>query len=79
MEYKYDPEADILAITISKRPFAYAEEMGDIIVHFDKKNKPVYIEILNANKFLGQAMTSLPQPSREAILHYLQSSSFKGA
>lgn len=37
MMYKYDKESDVLAVTISKIPFDYAEEMGDFIVHFDKK------------------------------------------
>ena len=52
MDYKYDPESNVLSVTISQKPYDYAEEMGDFIVHFDKNNKPVYIEILNANKFL---------------------------
>lgn len=72
MKYKYDPEANILAVTLSKKPFDYAEEMGDFIVHFDKKNKPVYIEILNADKFLKDAATILPKPTQKQILHYFQ-------
>lgn len=60
MKYKYDKDADILAVTISKEPFDYAEEMGDFIVHFSKKNKPVYIEILNASSFLNKAQEVIP-------------------
>lgn len=37
MKYNYDSESDVLSVTISKRPFDYAEELGDFIVHFDKK------------------------------------------
>ncbi len=60
MEYKYDNESNILAITIAKRKFDYASELGDFVIHFDKSNKPVYLEILNADKFLFQAASSLP-------------------
>ena len=67
MEYKYDPESNVLSITVSKKPFDYAEEMGDIIVHFDKKNKPVYIEILNANTFLKKAVNVLPKKTQRTI------------
>ena len=68
MEYRYDPESDVLAVVLSKKPFDYAEEMGDFIVHFSKKNKPVYVEILNASRFIKNAARSLPPSSREKIL-----------
>jgi uncharacterized protein YuzE len=67
MDYKYDPESNVLSITISQRPYDYAEEMGDFIVHFDKQNKPVYIEILNANKFLKNAVHILPKETQKGI------------
>lgn len=67
MKYKYDQESNVLSVTVSKKPFDYAEEMGDIIVHFDKKNKPVYIEILNANTFLKKAVTVLPKKTQKTI------------
>ena len=60
-DYKYDSDSDILSVTISKKPFDYAEEMGDFIVHFDKSGKPVYVEILNARSFVKQASTVLPK------------------
>jgi len=30
----------------------YAEEIGDIIVHFDKNGKPLFMEILRASKIV---------------------------
>lgn len=48
----YDPEADVLAWEVSKQPIDYAEEIGNIVIHFNKKNRPVLIEILEASKFL---------------------------
>lgn len=73
MRYKYDSESDVLAVTLTKKPFDYAEEMGDFIVHFDKKGKPVYVEILNASKFIINAATTLPKSSLERIFHHLRS------
>lgn len=73
MDYKYDPESNVLSVTISKRPFDYAEEMGDIIVHFDKKNKPVYIEILNANTFITKAITVFPKKTQKTIVTVISS------
>lgn len=71
MEYNYDSEADVLSITLSNIPFDYAEEMGDFIVHFSKKNKPVYVEILNASKFIKNAAISFPRSSREEIIRQI--------
>ena len=50
----YEPEADILRIEISKEPIDYAKEMGNFVVHFSPKSLPVYLEILEAKKFLFQ-------------------------
>lgn len=74
MEYNYDKESDVLSVFLSKKPFSYAEEMGDLIVHFDKSNKPVYIEILNGSKFLAKATTMLPKSSRKEIDQCLHAS-----
>ncbi len=71
MRYSYEPEADVLSITLSNKPYDYAEEVGDFIVHYDKNDNPVYVEILNASKFLTKATTALPKSSREQILSHL--------
>ena len=72
MKYNYDPESDVLAVTLSKRKFDYAEEVGDFVVHFDRKNKPVYVEILNAYNFLTKATTVLPRNTKQEMLTHLQ-------
>jgi uncharacterized protein YuzE len=48
---KYDEEADVLTI-ILKGKLSHAEEVGDIIVHFDKNEKPLFMEILKASKII---------------------------
>jgi len=50
---KYDEEADILTIVVAdKGKLSYAEEVGDIIVHFDENGKPLFMEILKASKIV---------------------------
>jgi len=39
---------------VSEEPIDYAEEVGQIIVHFTKESKPVLLEILDASEFLGE-------------------------
>lgn len=51
---RYEPEADVLSWELSKGAIDYAEEAGNMVVHFSKKNVPVYVELLNASKFFAQ-------------------------
>ncbi|MCD6413096.1 MAG: DUF2283 domain-containing protein [Elusimicrobia bacterium] len=56
MKLSYDRETDVLIVKISNQAVDYAEEMGNVIVHFSKKGKPVFLEILDASEFLSAAM-----------------------
>jgi len=50
---KYDDEADILTVVVAEKgKLSYAEEVGDIIVHFDENGKPLFMEILKASKII---------------------------
>ena len=51
----YEPEADVLIVEASSGPIDYAMEIGNVVVHFTKKNKPVLFEILDASKFFSKA------------------------
>ncbi len=52
----YEQEADVLTWELdAKKPIDYAEELGNVVVHFDKHNAPILIEILEASKFLQTA------------------------
>jgi len=70
--YTYDPEADVLAMTIHDRPYDHTVEMGDFIVHVDTKDKPVYIEVLNARQFLQHATQTLPPKIKDALFQTTQ-------
>ena len=50
----YEPEADVLRVEISRKPIDYASELGNIVVHFSSQNTPVYLEILEASKFIEE-------------------------
>ncbi|KXA88780.1 hypothetical protein AKJ66_02750 [candidate division MSBL1 archaeon SCGC-AAA259E22] len=50
MKYDYDPETDILTITISDEKPDYGEQAGSIINHYSKDGTPVEIEILDASE-----------------------------
>ena len=55
MSYKirYDEDADVLVVILKgEGKLSHAEEVGDIIVHFGKDGKPLFMEILNASKLV---------------------------
>jgi len=50
---KYDEDADVLMIILKEKgKLSHAEEVGDVIVHFDKDGKPLFMEILKASKIV---------------------------
>jgi uncharacterized protein YuzE len=50
---KYDEDADVLTIILEEKgKLSYAEEVGDVIVHFDEDGKPLFMEILKASKIV---------------------------
>jgi len=51
----YESEADVLTVEVSNKPIDYAKEIGNVVVHFTKKNEPVLFEILDASRFLMKA------------------------
>lgn len=53
----YDADADVLSMESAGRTIIdHAEEMGNLVVHFTKQNKPVLVEILEASRlFKGQS------------------------
>ena len=64
-KFKYEKEDDVLNIYLSSHRIDYAEQTGDIIVHFTKDNEPVYIEILDASNFLQREAEDLPQEIKQ--------------
>ena len=50
MIYRYDRRTDILLLILGRGKLDFGEQKGNIITHYDKKGKPLEIEILNARK-----------------------------
>jgi len=57
---KYDEEADVLVIIVAEGgKLSHAREVGDLIVHFDEDNKPLFVEVLRASKIVPLMVQSL--------------------
>lgn len=69
-KFIYEKEDDVLNIWLSKQKIDYAEQTGDIIVHFTKDNEPVYIEVLDAKHFLQRAGEDLPKEIKEKFFRF---------
>lgn len=57
---KYEEEADVLTIILKdKGELSHAKEMGDFIVHVDKNDEPLFLEILKASKTIPMLVEGL--------------------
>ena len=57
---KYDEEADVLTIVIAEEgKLSYAEEVGDLILHFDDNGRPLLIEVLRASRLVPLMVQSM--------------------
>lgn len=77
MKFKYNKEDDVLMIVLNKETIDYAEQSGDLIVHFSPKREAVLLEILNATKFLKSSTSSLPITVQQKIFSQHQSVSHR--
>ena len=68
MRMAYDREKDILLIEISRKPVDHAEELGPLIVHFSRQNRPVLLEVLDASDFLSAATKVTARAKTEQLV-----------
>jgi hypothetical protein len=68
MKISYNREDDVLMYELSDAEIEYAEEIGPIIIHFDKYNKPVLLEILDASNFLAETTKVTMKATRETFI-----------
>jgi uncharacterized protein YuzE len=64
---RYSKDVDALIIELSDKPIDYAEEEGQIIVHFARDGEPVLLEILDAREFMMSSLTSVLQEKEVLI------------
>jgi uncharacterized protein YuzE len=57
---KYEEDADVLTIILKdKGKLSHAKEMGDFIIHVDKNDEPLFLEILKASKIVPMLVEGL--------------------
>jgi uncharacterized protein YuzE len=67
MNISYDRENDIMMLELSKAKIDHAEQTGQIIIHFSKKNKPVLLEIMDASEFIASTLKSSIRAKEETF------------
>jgi len=65
MKVHYDKDEDILMIELNAKQIDYAEQTGDLIVHFSPKREAVLLEILDASRFFAQQGKILPKEIKQ--------------
>lgn len=74
----YEPEDDVLNIWVSDKQFDYAEDEDGVVIHYTKDREPVYIEILDASRFLSKEKKVfykkevIPEQSAVSVLHRIK-------
>ena len=68
MEFKYDPETDILLIKLSKGKPDFGEQTENIITHYNKQCKPIEIEILDASKTTVKIVETVLQGKKSQVV-----------
>jgi len=64
----YSDDVDILMIQFSNKKLDDAYDVGNMIVQVAKDGEPVLIEIMDASKFLKQAVTKFPKKVLETVM-----------
>lgn len=67
MIYKYDPKTDILVLVLGKGKLDFGEQKENIITHYDKKGKPLEIEILNASKTAMKIVSAIMDSKKHSV------------
>ena len=69
LKIKYSPDADAIVISVRAGRPAYGDEMAPgVIMHYDKKNQLVEIELLDASEFVSAAVREMAKTTREVLI-----------
>ncbi len=61
---RYSQDVDAMLIEISDSPIAYAEDEGNMILHYSSSGELVLIEILDVKQFMSLESLSDEIPTR---------------
>ncbi len=57
---KYDSDADVLTVLLKEEgKLSHAEEVGDVVLHVDRKGIPLFLEVLNASKVVPMMVKAM--------------------
>jgi hypothetical protein len=56
---KYSKDVDALLIELSDKKIDYAEDKGNIIIHYTSESEPVLLEIYDAKEFIQNSLASI--------------------
>jgi uncharacterized protein YuzE len=69
LKIKYSPDADAIVIIVRAGRPAYGDEMAPgVIMHYNKKNQLVEIEILDASELVSAAVREMAKTTREVLV-----------
>jgi hypothetical protein len=61
---RYSPDVNAMLIEIFEHPIAYAEDEGQMILHYSSSGELVLIEILDVKQFISLESISYEIPAR---------------
>jgi uncharacterized protein YuzE len=64
---KYSKDVVTLLIELFNKQIDYAEEEGQMIIHFSKDGEPVVLEILDAKDFILNSLSSVVKEKEVTI------------
>ena len=59
---RYSKDVDALLVELSDEPIAYAEDDGQVILHYSDDAKLVLIEILDVTQFMSEENSDVMMP-----------------
>ena len=67
MRYRYNAKADILILKFSRDRPDFGEQSGNVITHYNKKERIVEIEILDARRTAKKIISAITKATRHAM------------
>jgi uncharacterized protein YuzE len=69
LKVRYSPDADAMVITVrAGRPDYGDETAPGVILHYNKRDELVEIEILDASEFVSATVQEMARTTREALV-----------
>jgi len=69
LKLKYSPDADAIVITVRAGRPTYGDETAPgVILHYNKKDELVEIEILDASELVSAAVREIAKTTRELLV-----------